>query len=140
MAVAGVQGGLGKAVKLNHSGGYTSIYGHLSKIGGGLHPGGRVHQGQVIGNVGSTGMSTGPHLHFGLMQNGSYINPLKRVAPPTEPIPAKYLAQFKQSIAPWAERLEKVETPSTMSVPAPIPAAGNVGGLNLFLGGNGTGG
>ena len=134
VVTAGVQGGLGKAVTVRHAGGYTSIYGHLSKIAG-IHAGGRVHQGQVIGNVGSTGLSTGPHLHFGLLQNGSYINPVKRVAPPTEPIPARYLAAFKEAIRPWVERLGKVETPDAPVAPAPAvtPAAGT-GGFNLWLG------
>ena len=142
VVAAGAQGGLGNAVKLTHAGGYTSVYGHLSKIGGGLHAGGRVHQGQVIGNVGSTGLSTGPHLHFGLTQRGSFINPLKRVAPPTEPVAPRYMASFKQAAAPWVDRLEKVETPAGPTAPAPVapPVVENAGGFNLWLGAPGGGG
>ena len=70
---AGRSGGYGNFVKLTHGGGYASGYGHMSRIA--VHPGTRVSQGQVIGYVGSTGLSTGPHLHYELWRGGVAVNP-----------------------------------------------------------------
>ena len=73
---AGWQGELGNCVRIEHARGMVSIYGHLSKISPGLKPNSYVRLGQVIGNVGSTGLSTGPHLHFAMEKSGAYVNPL----------------------------------------------------------------
>jgi murein DD-endopeptidase MepM/ murein hydrolase activator NlpD len=70
----GWEGGLGNELRVRHSGSYVSIYGHLSSYPRGIHIGSHVRQGQVIGFVGSTGLSTGPHLHFGFEQDGKLIN------------------------------------------------------------------
>ncbi|HTT76285.1 MAG TPA: peptidoglycan DD-metalloendopeptidase family protein [Candidatus Binataceae bacterium] len=75
---AGWCGGLGRCVRIQHEGGLVSIYGHLSEITGGLEPGDAVKVGQVIGRLGTSGLSTGPHLHFGLERNGEYIDPLSQ--------------------------------------------------------------
>jgi len=72
---AGWMGGYGKVVKIKHAGGYVSLYAHQSRIR--VKRGQRVKKGQIIGYVGSTGRSTGPHLHFGLMKNGRWVNPMK---------------------------------------------------------------
>ncbi len=72
---SGRMGGYGKVVKIKHGGGYISLYAHQSRIR--VKRGQKVKKGQVIGYVGSTGRSTGPHLHFGLMKNGRWINPMK---------------------------------------------------------------
>ncbi len=72
---AGRMGGYGKVVKIRHDGGYVSLYAHQSRIR--VKKGKYVKKGQVIGYVGSTGRSTGPHLHFGLMKNGRWVNPMK---------------------------------------------------------------
>jgi murein DD-endopeptidase MepM/ murein hydrolase activator NlpD len=72
---AGWMGGYGKVVKIKHAGGYTSLYAHQSRIR--VKRGQRVKKGQIIGYVGSTGRSTGPHLHFGLMKNGRWVDPMK---------------------------------------------------------------
>jgi len=69
-------GELGRCVRLEHDHGMVSIYGHLSKISHAVSEGAYVSVGQVIGWVGTSGLSTGPHLHFGLMKNGTYVNPL----------------------------------------------------------------
>jgi len=74
----GWDGGLGKAVRIRHAGSYVSIYGHLSSFAQGLHVGQRVEQGQFIGRVGSTGLSTGPHLHFGFEKNGRLVDFLRQ--------------------------------------------------------------
>jgi murein DD-endopeptidase MepM/ murein hydrolase activator NlpD len=72
---SGYMGGYGKVVKIKHSGGYVSLYAHQSRIR--VKRGSTVKKGQVIGHVGSTGRSTGPHLHFGLTKNGRWINPMR---------------------------------------------------------------
>jgi murein DD-endopeptidase MepM/ murein hydrolase activator NlpD len=71
---AGWHGGHGNAVELNHGGGLETLYGHMSRIA--VHPGESVHRGMVIGYVGSTGLSTGPHLHFEVHRGGVAVNPL----------------------------------------------------------------
>jgi len=72
---AGRMSGYGKVVKIKHKGGYVSLYAHQSRIR--VKRGQRVKKGQIIGYVGSTGRSTGPHLHFGLTKNGKWINPMR---------------------------------------------------------------
>jgi len=68
-------GSYGNVVKIKHAGGYESLYAHQSRIR--VKHGQLVKKGQVIGYVGSTGRSTGPHLHFGLKKNGRWVNPMK---------------------------------------------------------------
>jgi murein DD-endopeptidase MepM/ murein hydrolase activator NlpD len=75
VSFAGWMGGYGKVVKIKHGGGYESLYAHQSRMR--VKRGQRVKKGQIIGYVGSTGRSTGPHLHFGLMKNGRWIDPMK---------------------------------------------------------------
>ncbi|MDL2243876.1 peptidoglycan DD-metalloendopeptidase family protein [Bacteroidales bacterium OttesenSCG-928-J19] len=82
----GYKGGGGNTVKIRHNSVYTTAYLHLSKFGSGIQVGSRVSQGQVIGYVGSTGTSTGPHLDFRVWMNGKPINPLSMESPPVEPI------------------------------------------------------
>ncbi len=77
----GWRGGFGKHITVRHSSGLESLYSHLSRYGRNLRKGSKVRQGQVIGYVGSTGVSTGPHLDFRLKQNGKYINPTKAINP-----------------------------------------------------------
>ena len=67
-------GGGGNCIKIKHNSTYTTVYAHLSKFGRGIKKGVRVKQGQIIGYVGSTGMSTGPHLHYEVIENGKKIN------------------------------------------------------------------
>jgi len=75
VSFAGRMGGYGKVVKIRHKGGYESLYAHQSRIR--VKRGQRVKKGQIIGYVGSTGRSTGPHLHFGLMKKGKWIDPMR---------------------------------------------------------------
>lgn len=83
---AGWSGGGGNTVKIRHNSVYQTAYLHLSRYATGIKAGARVHQGDVIGYVGSTGMSTGPHLDFRVWKNGSPVNPLKLESPPSDPI------------------------------------------------------
>ncbi len=91
---AGWNGGYGNYVEIKHSSGYTTAYGHLSRIGKGIRSGAKVDQGQVIGYVGSTGLSSGPHLHYEVKVNGRLINPLSVKSLPGVPVPKKEMAQF----------------------------------------------
>jgi murein DD-endopeptidase MepM/ murein hydrolase activator NlpD len=73
----GWEGGYGKYVRLKHNNGYETAYGHMSAFARGLEPGKRVRQGQVIGFVGSTGMSTGAHVHYEILVNGRFVDPIR---------------------------------------------------------------
>lgn len=75
--VAGLEGGYGKYVKLKHNNGYETAYGHMSAFAKGLEVGKQVRQGQVIGFVGSTGQSTGPHVHYEILVNGRFVDPMR---------------------------------------------------------------
>ena len=74
---AGWEGGYGKYVKLKHNNGYETAYGHMSAFAKGLEVGKRVRQGQVIGFVGSTGQSTGSHVHYEILVNGRFVDPMR---------------------------------------------------------------
>lgn len=93
---AGRTRGGGNTVAIRHARGYETRYLHLSSFAKGIRPGRRVTQGQMIGRVGSTGLATGPHLHYELLRNGRHRNPLveHRKLPPGDPIPVKYHARF----------------------------------------------
>ena len=84
---AGRNGGHGKFVKIKHNYGYETSYSHLSKIL--VRVGSRVKQGTIIGKVGSTGMSTGPHLHYQMWKNGRFVDAMKEKPPKTQKIPKK---------------------------------------------------
>src|SRR5712672_2593536 len=73
----GWEGGYGKYVRLKHNNGYETAYGHMSAYAKGMEPGKRVRQGQVIGFVGSTGMSTGAHVHYEILVNGRFVDPMR---------------------------------------------------------------
>ena len=90
----GRKGGYGKTVIIQHGGKYSTLYAHMSKIKPGSRRGNRVRQGQVIGYVGSTGRSTGPHLHYEFRVNGVHRNPLTVRLPDAAPIKAQYKTDF----------------------------------------------
>jgi murein DD-endopeptidase MepM/ murein hydrolase activator NlpD len=89
----------GHFIALRHKNHYISHYYHFSRYAKGMRPGLRITQGQIIGYVGSTGWSTGPHLHYGLQKNGRFINPLSLKSPTKDPLKKEYLADFKQYTA-----------------------------------------
>lgn len=91
---AGWSGGYGKLVVVRHPNGWLTRYGHLSRIAKGLRKGKSVEQGQTIGNVGSTGLSTGPHLHYEVRVGNKSVNPLALKIPKGWPVPRKQLASF----------------------------------------------
>jgi murein DD-endopeptidase MepM/ murein hydrolase activator NlpD len=96
VTLAGWTGGGGRTVRVRHASGYASEYLHLSAIAAGIRSGVRVGQGELIGRVGSSGLATGPHLHYGLRRNGAYVNPVRehRNMPPGDPVAAVHLAIF----------------------------------------------
>ena len=102
----GYKGGGGNTIKIRHNSVYTTAYLHLSKFASNIKEGTHVSQGQVIGYVGSTGSSTGPHLDFRVWKNGEPINPLKLESPPVEPIPDNLKAEFDSIKIPLIEILK----------------------------------
>lgn len=98
----------GKMVKIKHNGTYTTAYLHLSRFGKGIKVGARVTQGQVIGYVGSTGLSTGPHLDFRFYKNGQAVDPLKVEAPPVEPVKEELLKEYNVLKDSLVERLKNL--------------------------------
>jgi murein DD-endopeptidase MepM/ murein hydrolase activator NlpD len=94
---AGFNGDAGRTVQIRHPNGYETYYLHLSGIAAGIRPGVRVEQGELIGRVGTSGLSTGPHLDYRIRKNGVFVNPLTehRKFPPGEPLPSSCLDQFR---------------------------------------------
>lgn len=93
----GSKGGYGKCLIIDHGGGYSTLYGHLSHFRRGLHSGMHVKQQQVVGYVGMTGLATGPHLHFEVRLNGVARNPRTVQLPSAAPVQAQFLADFQTS-------------------------------------------
>ena len=95
---AAPSGGSGNMVRLRHTNGYESYYLHLSRFAKGLRRGTRIMQGQTIGYVGSTGLTTGPHLDFRIRKNGTFVNWLteRRNLPPGDPVPPEHMAAFRE--------------------------------------------
>ena len=94
VTLAGRNGGGGNMVTVRHTNGYETNYLHLSRYGKGIRRGARVSQGQVIGYVGSTGLSTGPHLDYRVTLNGKWINPLRISSPAVKPLSEDRLQRF----------------------------------------------
>ncbi len=100
-------GGYGRLVEIKHKGGLSSRYGHLSGFGPGTRQGRRVRQGQTVGYVGSTGLSTGPHLHFEIRKKGKPVNPLKVIPPRADPVLKKYREEFNRLTAGYLAEIER---------------------------------
>jgi murein DD-endopeptidase MepM/ murein hydrolase activator NlpD len=120
VASVGWQGGYGRAVVLDHGRGYTTLYGHMSRFGK-IRQGQRIPQGTVIGYVGSTGLATGPHLHYEFRVNGVHRNPLSITMPPPEPLSGVALAQFRAQTSVALARIQEVEN-IIYADAGPIPA------------------
>ena len=103
------EGAGGNVVRIRHNSVYSTAYLHLSRYASGLKVGQRVRQGEVIGYVGSTGRSTGPHLDFRVWKNGSPINPLKMESPPAEPLKAEFSEDFEAVCLAYSRRLDSLE-------------------------------
>ncbi|MDX1661023.1 MAG: M23 family metallopeptidase [Gemmatimonadota bacterium] len=103
---AGWNGGYGRRVTIRHGDRYVTSYAHLSRIAPGIRPGANVSQGQVIGYVGSTGLSTGPHLDYRFMKDGRYVDPLSTNLPTAEPLDSERLDAFELERDRLRARLE----------------------------------
>lgn len=102
----GWRGGYGKVIKIRHPNGYGTLYGHLSGYAEGVQRGKRVVQGQAIGYVGSTGLATGPHLHYEFLVNGRQTNPMRLALPPGPPITERLRSAFEEASRPLFARLD----------------------------------
>ncbi|MDF1560197.1 MAG: peptidoglycan DD-metalloendopeptidase family protein [Bacteroidales bacterium] len=102
------EGGSGRMVRITHNSVYSTAYLHLSRYGPGIAPGVYVKQGQVIGYVGSSGLSTGPHLDFRFYRNGSAVDPLRVEAPPVNPVAPESMEEFKKIAEGYIDLLSTI--------------------------------
>jgi murein DD-endopeptidase MepM/ murein hydrolase activator NlpD len=114
----GMKGGYGRVVILEHGGGVSTLYGHMSRFGKGLRRGQRVKQGITIGYVGSSGAATGPHLHYEYRVHGSHKNPRTVPLPTAAPISDTYRAEFEGRARTILASLDKVQDSAVAAVPS----------------------
>lgn len=111
----GWKGGYGRQIKLQHNNGYETAYSHMSAFARGLEKGARVRQGQVIGYVGTTGMSTGPHLHYEVLINSAYVDPMRVRLPRGKELSGGMLAEFKRERDHVDQLMNRSSTPSKVA-------------------------
>ncbi len=116
VAFAGKQGGYGNVVMLQHAGGISTVYGHLSRFAAGLRKGQRVSQGDIIGHVGMSGLASGPHLHYEFRVHGQHRDPLKVALPNTATITNINQAAFKKQAQPLLAQLALLRNSLTASL------------------------
>jgi murein DD-endopeptidase MepM/ murein hydrolase activator NlpD len=109
VTAATTENGSGKMVRIQHNSVYATAYLHLSRFGQGIAPGAFVKQGDIIGYVGTTGLSTGPHLDFRFYRNGSPVDPLKVEAPPVEPVSPENMEKFEKDKTVILNLLETID-------------------------------
>lgn len=107
----GWRGGYGNLVEIRHKNNFKTRYGHLSRFAKGLYKGKKIKMGELIGYVGSTGLSTGPHLHFEMYRKGVSINPLKVKIPRAPSVKKKYLSDFEQHRDSLLKYIEQLSQP-----------------------------
>lgn len=105
--LAGRRGGYGNTVIIQHGNTYRTLYGHMQGFAKGVKTGGSVKQGQVIGYIGTTGLSTGPHLHYEFQVNGVHVDPLGQKLPMADPIAKAERARFLQQSQPLMARMDQ---------------------------------
>ena len=121
----GWEGGYGKYVRLKHNNGYETAYGHMSAYAKGMEPGKRVRQGQVIGFVGSTGMSTGAHVHYEILVNGRFVDPMRIKLPRGRSLEGPLMANFEKERDRLDAQMSNRGNPARVS-DAGAPAAAQV--------------
>ncbi|AZC25725.1 MULTISPECIES: peptidoglycan DD-metalloendopeptidase family protein [Pseudomonas] len=105
--LAGRRGGYGNTVIIQHGNTYRTLYGHMQGFAKGVKTGGSVKQGQVIGYIGTTGLSTGPHLHYEFQVNGVHVDPLGQKLPMADPIAKAERPRFLQQSQPLMARMDQ---------------------------------
>jgi murein DD-endopeptidase MepM/ murein hydrolase activator NlpD len=122
---AGWDGGYGRRVEIQHANGYVTAYNHMSSFGRGIAEGARVVQGQTVGYLGDSGLATGPHLHYEVIINGNFVDPMAIKLPRTREFDGRMLGTFKRE----RDRIDQLmaESPSAAAMtaerPAPAPVA-----------------
>jgi murein DD-endopeptidase MepM/ murein hydrolase activator NlpD len=107
---AGWESGYGRRIEIQHANGYVTSYNHQSRFANGISPGVRVKQGQVIGYLGNTGLSTGPHLHYEVIVNGHFVDPMKIRLPRGRELEGRILAEFKRQEDQVNELMQRADT------------------------------
>lgn len=110
VSFASKKGGYGRAIFIQHGGRYTTVYGHLNGYARGIRSGKRVKQGQIIGYVGSSGLATGPHLHYEFRVNGVHRNPLTVKLPEAKPVHPSYLSHFEENTQVYLSMLRLMDS------------------------------
>jgi murein DD-endopeptidase MepM/ murein hydrolase activator NlpD len=108
-------GGYGRRVEIQHANGYVTTYSHMSRFATGIEAGATVTQGQIIGYVGSTGLSTGPHLHYEVIVNGRFVDPLKIRVPRGRELDGRALAEFNRQREQIDQLIEKAGGPTRLA-------------------------
>lgn len=107
VTLAGRKGGYGNTVVIKHGQRYQTLYAHMQGFAKGIRPGSQVKQGQIIGYIGTTGLSTGPHLHYEFQVNGVHVDPLSQKLPISDPIHASEKQRFAQHSKPLLAKLDQ---------------------------------
>lgn len=115
---AGWHSGYGRHTEIQHTNGYVTTYSHQSAFARGIKPGVRVRQGQVIGYLGSSGLSTGPHLHYEVLINGRFVNPMRIKVPRGGELDGTALVEFRRRRQQTDELMEKADGPRVAATPA----------------------
>jgi murein DD-endopeptidase MepM/ murein hydrolase activator NlpD len=110
------ESGYGKYIRIRHNNGYETAYGHMTAYARDIVEGGRVRQGQIIGFVGSTGLSTGAHVHFEILVNGRFVDPMRIKLPRGRSLDGPILAQFDQE----RDRIEAMKSRPAMRTAATV--------------------
>lgn len=116
IAFVGTQSGYGNVVILQHAGNISTVYGHLSHFSPGLRRGQKISQGDIIGQVGMSGMATGPHLHYEFRVHGEHRDPLKVALPTVTPLNKTDIASFNQQIQSLLDQLDLLGRTNTASL------------------------
>jgi murein DD-endopeptidase MepM/ murein hydrolase activator NlpD len=123
---AGWDGGYGRRVEIQHANGYVTAYNHMSSFGRGIAEGAHVVQGQTVGYLGDSGLATGPHLHYEVIINGNFVDPMAIKLPRTREFDGRMLGAFKRE----RDRIEQLmgEAPSAVAMSGERPASAPVAG------------
>ncbi len=109
------ESGYGRRIEVQHANGYVTAYSHQSRFANGIYPGAKVRQGQVIGYLGNTGLSTGPHLHYEVIVNGHFVDPMKIRVPRGRELDGRVLAEFKRQREQVDDLLQRAGSPARLA-------------------------